>query len=103
MQLPWERVQLGVFSRAVDLVGIGRDGGPHVGARGLVAGPAAAGGITAQRHGKSEIAFTYDQSRLTAEDVLDAIRAKGIRMRDVRSEEADLEDVFLELTSSKTG
>lgn len=60
-------------------------------------------GITAERRGKSEIAFTYDQSRLSAEDVLDAIRAHGIRMRDVRSEEADLEDVFLDLTRSRAG
>ena len=64
--------------------------------------PAMPLGITAQRRGKSEIAFTYDQSRLTAEDVLDAIRSQGIRMRDVRSEEADLEDVFLSLTSARS-
>ncbi|UWQ32581.1 ABC transporter ATP-binding protein [Leisingera sp. M527] len=41
------------------------------------------------------------RSRLTsAEDVLAAVHAAGISIRDVKTEEADLEDVFLSLTKS---
>ena len=38
-------------------------------------------------------------STMGAGTVLDAIRAGGMRIADVRTEEADLEDVFLQLTS----
>jgi ABC-2 type transport system ATP-binding protein len=38
--------------------------------------------------------------RQTAEAVLEAVRAAGIRIRDVKTEQADLEDVFLSLTGS---
>ena len=58
-------------------------------------------GITCSQRPGGALAFTYDQQRLSADTVLDAIRAGGIRIRDVRSEEADLEDVFLSLTATR--
>ncbi|WP_101067226.1 ABC transporter ATP-binding protein [Roseovarius salinarum] len=44
------------------------------------------------------IAITYQSGQTPAEKVLEAVRDAGIRIRDVKTEQADLEDVFLELT-----
>ncbi|ETX14471.1 multidrug ABC transporter ATP-binding protein [Roseivivax halodurans JCM 10272] len=44
------------------------------------------------------IAVTYHANQTSAERVLDAVREAGIRIADVRTEQADLEDVFLNLT-----
>ena len=44
------------------------------------------------------LAFHYRASDISADDVLDAVRNAGIRIRDVRTEQPDLEDVFLKLT-----
>ncbi|SMY06203.1 ABC transporter ATP-binding protein [Flavimaricola marinus] len=58
-------------------------------------------GITCTAKPGGTLAFAYDNSKLSADAVLDAIRSKGIGIQDVRSEEADLEDVFLSITSSR--
>ena len=47
------------------------------------------------------LAISYQSTRLSAETVLEAVRHAGIRCRDVRTEQADLQDVFLELTRSR--
>ncbi len=47
------------------------------------------------------IAISYPSSRIPAEAVLEAVRAAGIRIADVRTEQAHLEDVFLELTRGR--
>lgn len=57
-------------------------------------------GIRADRRGDGTIALTYHAGQTRAEDVLDAVRAAGIGIRDLRTEQADLEDVFLKLTQS---
>jgi ABC-2 type transport system ATP-binding protein len=44
------------------------------------------------------LAFTYRRSDTRAEAVLDIVRGAGIRIRDVATEEPDLEDVFVSLT-----
>jgi ABC-2 type transport system ATP-binding protein len=44
------------------------------------------------------LAFHYRASDISADDVLDTVRNAGIRIRDVRTEQPDLEDVFLKLT-----
>ncbi|WP_116132377.1 ABC transporter ATP-binding protein [Tropicimonas sp. IMCC34043] len=46
------------------------------------------------------LALSYRRSVTPAEAVFDAVRAAGIRIRDVAVEEPTLEDVFLSLTSS---
>lgn len=46
------------------------------------------------------LAFTYHAGKTTAEDVLQFVRASGVAIRDVKTEQADLEDVFLSLTKS---
>ncbi|MCA0847164.1 MAG: ABC transporter ATP-binding protein [Salipiger thiooxidans] len=58
-------------------------------------------GISIERRDGGLIALSYHASQTTAEDVLELVRGAGIRIRDVRTEQADLEDVFLELTRSR--
>ncbi|MCR8549044.1 ABC transporter ATP-binding protein [Salipiger sp. P9] len=57
-------------------------------------------GISAERREGGLIALSYHASQTAAEEVLELVRGAGIRIRDVRTEQADLEDVFLELTRS---
>ncbi|MFC2970419.1 ABC transporter ATP-binding protein [Acidimangrovimonas pyrenivorans] len=58
-------------------------------------------GVTLERRRGGALAFSYSREKTSAEAVLDAVRRAGITIRDVASEEADLEDVFVALTSSK--
>ncbi|MCT4372191.1 ABC transporter ATP-binding protein [Yangia mangrovi] len=58
-------------------------------------------GIKAERREGGLIALSYHARETSAEDVLTLVRERGIRLRDVRTEQADLEDVFLELTRSR--
>ena len=55
-------------------------------------------GIEVTRRPDGTIALSYNSSKTSAEEVLDCVHAAGIRIRDVRTEQADLEDVFLSLT-----
>ena len=55
-------------------------------------------GIEVETREGGLIALTYHAETTPAEAVLDAVRNAGIRIRDVRTEQADLEDVFLSLT-----
>ena len=57
-------------------------------------------GVTLERRPGGALAFDYRRGRTRVEDVLDSVRAAGIRIADVATEEPDLEDVFLALTSS---
>ncbi|MGA1181275.1 MAG: DUF4162 domain-containing protein, partial [Marivivens sp.] len=43
--------------------------------------------------------FTYRTTQVPAEAVLAAVRKAGIAIRDVKTQEANLEDVFLSLTA----
>ncbi|MFY0679098.1 MAG: ABC transporter ATP-binding protein [Thalassovita sp.] len=60
----------------------------------------AGAGITVEQRADGLLALNYHASQTGAEEVLAAVRAAGIRIRDVKTEEADLEDVFLKLTRS---
>jgi ABC-2 type transport system ATP-binding protein len=62
-----------------------------------------AGGIEAAQHPDGTIGISYRARETSAEAVLEAVRAAGIRIRDLRIEQADLQDVFLDLTRSKAG
>ena len=48
-----------------------------------------------------KLVFSYSPAVTDAGQILDIVRNAGIGIRDVRSDEADLEDVFLALTSSR--
>ncbi|SMX33625.1 ABC transporter ATP-binding protein [Maliponia aquimaris] len=57
-------------------------------------------GIEATMRSDGSLSLTYRATQTSAEQVLDAVRASGIRIRELRTEEPDLEDVFLALTRS---
>lgn len=56
-------------------------------------------GVEARLRPDGRLALTYRRGTTSAEALLDAVRAANIRIRDVATEEADLEDVFVALTS----
>ncbi len=56
--------------------------------------------VTGQLRENGTLAFTYKTSQTRADDVLDVIKSAGISIKDVRTEDPDLEDVFLDLTRS---
>ncbi|SLN36567.1 ABC transporter ATP-binding protein [Roseisalinus antarcticus] len=60
--------------------------------------PAMPEGVTCAERPGGALAFTYQSSRISAETVLAAVHNAGIRIRDVKTEQANLEDVFLDLT-----
>lgn len=57
-------------------------------------------GIAVETRPDGAVALSYHAHQTSAEAVLAAVRDAGIRIRDVKTEEADLQDVFLELTRS---
>jgi ABC-2 type transport system ATP-binding protein len=57
-------------------------------------------GIEAELRGDGAVVLRYQSAVTSAEAVLAAVRAAGITIRDVKTEEADLEDVFLALTAA---
>ncbi len=63
--------------------------------------PPAPEGVEAELRPDGRLAFAYHRSRMPADAVLDAVRAAGISIRDVATEEPHLEDVFVELTTSR--
>ena len=58
-------------------------------------------GIEAELRGDGALVLRYHSNETSAEAVLEAVRTAGISIRDVKTEEADLEDVFLALTKSR--
>ncbi|WP_297769487.1 ABC transporter ATP-binding protein [uncultured Roseovarius sp.] len=58
-------------------------------------------GLTVSRRDGGAIEITYHSAKTPAETVLAAVREAGISIRDVKTEQADLQDVFLELTRSR--
>ncbi|OIQ31446.1 MAG: multidrug ABC transporter ATP-binding protein [Alphaproteobacteria bacterium MedPE-SWcel] len=58
-------------------------------------------GIEAETRADGAVVLRYHSNETSAEAVLEAVRAAGISIRDVKTEEADLEDVFLALTKSR--
>ena len=57
-------------------------------------------GVVVERRADGSIALSYRSKQTSAEDILAILRGNGIRVRDVRTEQADLEDVFLDMTRS---
>ena len=47
------------------------------------------------------LVINYRSAQISAEDVLKSVRDAGITIRDVRTQQSDLEDVFLALTSAQ--
>lgn len=56
--------------------------------------------LKSEKTGERTIEITYDKDRSNAGEVLAAVQAQGLGIIDVTTREADLEDVFVHLTSS---
>ena len=56
--------------------------------------------LKSEKTGERTIEITYDKDRSNAGEVLAAVQAQGLGIVDVTTREADLEDVFVHLTSS---
>ena len=59
-------------------------------------------GVEMSRRSGDALAFTYRTGLTRAEAILDALREAGVVIRDVSTEEPDLEDVFLDITGSRS-
>jgi ABC-2 type transport system ATP-binding protein len=59
-------------------------------------------GVELDRSSAGTLRITYRRSVTSADAILEALRGAGVRIRDVSTQEPDLQDVFLHLTSSKT-
>ncbi|MBF9049960.1 ATP-binding cassette domain-containing protein [Roseobacter sp. HKCCD9010] len=67
-----------------------------------VAGPVQTpDGVECSKRADGALVFSYHRSTVSADTILQAVRAAGITIRDVATEEPNLEDVFVELTSAK--
>ncbi|WP_294609478.1 ABC transporter ATP-binding protein [uncultured Roseovarius sp.] len=58
-------------------------------------------GVDVSLRADGALVITYHSSATPAEAVLAAVRTAGISIRDVKTEQADLQDVFLDLTRSR--
>lgn len=57
--------------------------------------------ITGQKHANGTLTFTYQSGVTLADQILTLVRDAGITIKDVKTQQADLEDVFLSLTSTR--
>ncbi|MGB5556453.1 MAG: ABC transporter ATP-binding protein [Paracoccaceae bacterium] len=55
-------------------------------------------GVEVSRRADGALALAYRRGATSANEILEAVREAGIVIRDVRTEEPDLQDVFLDLT-----
>ena len=65
----------------------------------LTAPPAALDGLDATVRKDGALAITYGAGARTVEELLDRVKAAGVAIKDLSTEEPDLEDVFVALTS----
>lgn len=69
-------------------------------AQDLASAPAHEAFVKVQWDGARGVEVTYDKDRLSAGQVLGILQAQGLTVEDVTTREADLEDVFVQLTAS---
>ena len=62
--------------------------------------PALPDHIAGEKHADGTLTFTYQSGQTPADAILSLVRDAGITIKDVKTQEAHLEDVFLSLTSS---
>jgi ABC-2 type transport system ATP-binding protein len=67
----------------------------------LQAMPAALQGLDASVRGDGALAISYSSGARTVEELLDRVKAAGVAIKDLSTEEPDLEDVFVALTSGR--
>jgi ABC-2 type transport system ATP-binding protein len=69
-------------------------------AQDLASAPVHEAFVKVQWDGARGVEVTYDKDRLSAGQVLGILQAQGLTVEDVTTREADLEDVFVQLTAS---
>ena len=47
----------------------------------------------------NEVSIKYDKTKVNIENIILKIKEKGLEIEDIMTEDADLEDVFIKLTS----
>lgn len=55
-------------------------------------------GVKAERRGNGTLALSYAPGQMQADQIIDRLRAAGVPMLDLQTEQPDLEDVFRQLT-----
>ena len=68
--------------------------------RDLAAPPAHHAFVKSEKTGERTVEITYDRDKITAGQVLGIVQEQGFVIDDVTTREADLEDVFVSLTSA---
>jgi ABC-2 type transport system ATP-binding protein len=68
--------------------------------RDLATPPTHAAFAKSEKTGDRTVEITYDKDRINAGQVLGIVQEQGFTIEDVTTREADLEDVFVSLTSS---
>lgn len=68
--------------------------------RDVTAPPESAMFLKSEKTGERTIRVTYDKGKVTAGQVLALVQQQGFTIEDVTTREADLEDVFVQLTSA---
>jgi ABC-2 type transport system ATP-binding protein len=58
-------------------------------------------GVAREERGDGWLAFSYPRSRVQAGQILAALNAAGVEIRDISTAEPDLEDAFLALTGTR--
>ncbi len=58
-------------------------------------------GVTFETHPDGALHLTYRRANQSADAILEALRKADVRIRDVSTQEPDLQDVFLDLTRSR--
>ena len=69
----------------------------------LNAVPAALDGLHAELAGPNRLTISYQPSRTSAGQIIQAVNAAGLTIADLSTEETDLEDIFLQLTRTDPG
>jgi ABC-2 type transport system ATP-binding protein len=67
----------------------------------LPAVPAALQQLTAHLDEEGRLLISYKPSKAAIQDILDAVKAAGVVVQDISTREADLEDIFIHLTTNK--
>ena len=67
----------------------------------MIVTPVRRAAAAAERRADGRLALSYAPERVPAEQIVDALRAGGVPMADLSTEQPDLQDVFLSLTGGR--
>lgn len=67
----------------------------------LASMPAALAALTAELRADGRLAIAYQPSLTAMDELIDTVRSAGVGIKDLSTDESDLEDIFLKLTRSE--